>query len=637
MRRSICLCEPHSALAGETSTWKFVFTTANSIPKGARLKFDLLSKGRTMDWEVPSTDIKKATSVIWAFIDPAKPISAKAVETADSIVPQYEFALPSELKPGQSFTVVLGAPPKGTGGSTCQTAIQRRRQFYLYIDPKANGKYEDPEMFSMDIRGNRLHAIRIIAPSIVTKNKRFDIIVRFEDEFGNLTNNAPEGTLIELSHEHLRENLNWKLFVPETGFVTLPNLYFNEEGVYRIQLRNMRTGEIFSSSPIKCFNEYPKQLFWGMLHGESERVDSTDNIESCLRHFRDEKAFNFMATSPFDSAEETPNEIWKLISGHVTEFNEDERFTAFCGFQWTGESPSEGTRQFLYLKDGKPLMRQKEVKSNVLKKIYKSISFKEAIAIPTFTAAKGFDYDYSDFTEEFERVVEIYNAWGSSECLEKEGNPRPIASTGKKGVGMVAEGTIQSALARNCRFGFVAGGYDDRGIYDNFFDSDQIQYSPGMTAIFAADHTRESMMDALYQRSCYATTGPRIVLGLFLAGNPMGSILDTKTKPGLSINRHISGFVAGTAPIRTIEIIRNGQVIKTFSKMDASCDFAYDESDEMKKYVFDGGKEKPPFLYYYVRVTQEDNHIAWSSPIWVDYYGDLLSSAPKKTKKVTKK
>ena len=78
-------------------------------------------------------------------------------------------------------------------------------------------------------------------------------IVRFEDEFGNLTNNAPEDTLIELSHEHLRENLNWKLFVPETGFISLPNLYFNEAGIYTIQLVNSKTKEIFRSAPISVF------------------------------------------------------------------------------------------------------------------------------------------------------------------------------------------------------------------------------------------------------------------------------------------------------------------------------------------------------------------------------------------------
>ena len=43
-------------------------------------------------------------------------------------------------------------------------------------------------------------------------------------------------TLVELSYENFRENLTWKLFVPETGFISLPNLYFNEAGIYTIRL-----------------------------------------------------------------------------------------------------------------------------------------------------------------------------------------------------------------------------------------------------------------------------------------------------------------------------------------------------------------------------------------------------------------
>src|SRR6202035_2352412 len=121
-----------------------------------------------------------------------------------------------------------------------QTYVQRRRPFYLYVDPTGKGHYQEPEVFTMDIRGGDLKLIRILTPSFVTRNKRFDVIVRFEDEFGNLTSTAPDDTLIELSHEHLRENLNWKLFVPETGFITLPNLYFNEPGVYTITLRNSK-------------------------------------------------------------------------------------------------------------------------------------------------------------------------------------------------------------------------------------------------------------------------------------------------------------------------------------------------------------------------------------------------------------
>lgn len=243
MRRSICFCEPSATYAGEISTWKFSYTTAAPLPKGTRLKFDLQSTGRVIDWQIPQTNLKDKKNLIWAELPDKKILAAKEIEIPDHFVPAFEFTLPYEIKAGESFTIHIGS------GSRAQTHIQRRRPFYLYIDPKGKGDYRDPEIFNMDVRGNVLSNIRIIAPSIVSKNRRFDVIVRFEDEFGNLTNNAPENTLIELSYEHLRENLNWKLFVPETGFINLPNLYFNEPGIYRIQLRNTNTQETFFHPP----------------------------------------------------------------------------------------------------------------------------------------------------------------------------------------------------------------------------------------------------------------------------------------------------------------------------------------------------------------------------------------------------
>lgn len=623
MRRSICYCEPSQARAGETNTWKFIYTTATTLPKGTRLKFDLQSKGRDIDWEIPSANLKKGNNVIFGQLDNGKVVQAKELDREDSFTPDYEFILPSAIEAGENFTIVVGAAQAGQqaakkNGTRAQTHAQRRRSFNLFIDPTGKGRYGDPEAFNLDIRGSDLSTIRVLAPSFVMRNKRFDVIVRFEDEYGNLTSSAPDDTLIELSHEHLRENLNWKLFVPETGFITLPNLYFNEPGIYTIQLRNSATKEVYRSSPIKCFSDNDKNLFWGLLHGESDRIDSTENIESCLRHFRDERALNFYAASPFESAEETSNDIWKLIVQNVQEFDEADRFTTFLGFQWAGEPGTEGVRQILYTKDSKQILRRKDAKYNQLKKIYKNFSPKEMISIPCFTMAKGYEYNFKDFDPDFERVVEIYNSWGSSECSKKDGNPIPIQCEGKKGINESAEGAIQKALLRNLRFGFVAGGLDDRGVYMGLYDQGQEQYPPGMTAIIAPEYTRTSVAEALYNRSCYATTGERILVGLYLAGVPMGKEINTAEKPGLMVNRHLSGYVAGTTNLQTIELIRNGKVIKTFESDGYSMEFAYDDMIPLDKVVIDAKDKKPPFVFYYLRVTQEDGHMAWSSPIWVD-------------------
>lgn len=638
MRRSICLSEPHFILAGEIGTWKFSYSSATPLPKGTRLKFaDPVSTGRGNEWEIPQTNVKEKSNCIWAELPGGKVLAAKEVEGTFPTVPHFEFTLPQELKAGDTITIFIGssatsAEERKKKGNRSQTFVQRRRPFHLYIDPKGKGDYKEPEIFSIDVRGNVLHNIRIISPSLVAKNKRFDVIVRFEDSFGNLTNNAPEGTLIELSYEHLRDNLSWKLFVPETGFINIPNLYFNETGIFKIQLLNANTKEKFYSSPIQCFAEAEKSIFWGLLHGESEKHDATDNIEACLRHFRDEQALSFYAVSPFESQEEMSNDQWKLLSSQVTELNEESRFATFLGFQWDGIDGEEGLRHIIYSKDNKPILRKKDIKTNILKKIYKGHNPKDMISIPSFTMGSGVSTNFSDFNPDFEKVVEIYNAWGSSECTAKEGNPRPIKSEGKNGIQETAKGSIREALNNNCRFGFVAGGLDDRGIYANLYSSDQVQYSPGLTAIYAIEQTREALYIAMSQRHTYATTGERIVLGYYIAGAMMGGELNTKAKPGLSFNRHIHGFIAGTSPLKEIAIIRNGKVFKTFSSENTHLEFAIDDSENIAKIALPSSDERPPFIYYYIRVTQEDGHIAWGSPIWIDILEDIGNGNKKKKK-----
>lgn len=630
MRRSICITEPQVALAGEPGTWKFSYSPASNLPKGTKLKFDLLLQNVPTDWSIPQTE--GTENVLWLQLPKGDKLYPEELFLQNRPSPVFEFVLPLEIKAGETIELFLGTPQKDPSkGSMPQTITQRRRPFHLYIDPKGKGDYKDPEVFSVDVKGNALERIRILAPSLVSKNRRFDIIVRFEDVHGNLTSNAPEGTLIELSYEYLRENLNWKLFVPETGFIVLPNLYFNEPGVYRIQLKSNHGNKIFYSAPIQCTTENDYSIYWGRFHGESEKIDAGEGMEAFLRIMRDEEGFHFIGSSPFESMQETSNELWKVISAQIAERNEESRFTTFLGLQWLGDE-QEGLRQLIYAKDSKPLMRKKDSKYTSLKKIYKIHNPKEIHSIPCFTMAKGYETNFEEFSPEFERVVEIYNAWGCSECTEKEGNLRPIKSLSKEGIHETEVGSIRRALNQNIRFGFVAGGLDDRGIYEGLFEGDQVQYSPGLTAIIAIEQTRETLLHALAKRSCYATTGPRIVLGFFIAGHQMGTEINTLNKPGLMYNRHITGYVCGTAPIKEVTFIRNGVECKRFEPKKGSWEFAWDDTEELSQIVLPSPHDKPPFVYYYMRVVQEDGHIAWSSPIWIDL-SEAMSSFKKDKKK----
>jgi hypothetical protein len=129
MRRSICIAEPQTTPAGFVGNWRFTYTTSHALPKGARLKFDLGSKGREIDWEAPTTNLKKGDNTIYLELEDGDILQAKAIELPDALVPQYEFVLPKALSVGRSFTIVIGASQKkgyrkpGSNSNATQTPV----------------------------------------------------------------------------------------------------------------------------------------------------------------------------------------------------------------------------------------------------------------------------------------------------------------------------------------------------------------------------------------------------------------------------------------------------------------------------------------------------------------------------------
>lgn len=607
MRRSICQVEPNYSFAGQRSIWRFSFTTCTQLPKGTTIKFDLRSNGIDGEWQLPVFDSKGKKSNLTLEMPEGKSIESKQLNEVGT----YLFELPSEVKIGEAITICLGHG-KGDNTNQAQTYTQRKRPFHLYIDPKGKSDYKEAEIFSVDVRGNVMKQIRLLVPSLLSKNQRFDLFVRFEDEFGNLTSNTSSENLFELSYDNQRENLNWKLFVPETGYHCLPNLYFNEPGVYRFRLKNLNTKELFESAPIKCISESSSQLLWGSFTGDLTKATQT---EMALKILRDEMNLQFTARNFSESKDELAQEEWKQMGLMLSEFNEEGRFASFAAIPWVAETEDEGMRVLVYTKDQKPLFRSKELKSNSLKKIYKSTTSKELFSIPTQTSLDITSHHFTDVEPEFETVAEIYSLLGSTELPNKEGNPFPI-TFGKKGAPKEdPKGTLVSALLRGVKMGFVAGGRPAAALLNKILPYEPKYYTPGLTAVFATEVNRESIHQAILNRRCYATTGARIVIGFFIAGLPMGCEISAKAKPGLRFNRHIHGYIVGTAPLTNVEILRNGKVIHDFKPTADVLEFEFDDTEPLMKHLL--GEERPQ-CFYYLRIRQKDGHMAWTSPIWIE-------------------
>ena len=99
-----------AARAGHISTWKFHYTPAITLPEGTRLKFDLLTEGRDIDWEPPTVDLNEGANVIYVLMEDGEIVEGEELETPEGTV-QYEFTLPQSVEAEKKVSIVVGTLP----------------------------------------------------------------------------------------------------------------------------------------------------------------------------------------------------------------------------------------------------------------------------------------------------------------------------------------------------------------------------------------------------------------------------------------------------------------------------------------------------------------------------------------------
>jgi hypothetical protein len=170
----------------------------------------------------------------------------------------------------------------------------------------------------------------------------------------------------------------------------------------------------------------------------------------------------------------------------------------------------------------------------------------------------------------------------------------------------------QQALERGLRVGFHGSsdghvqtpGHPRRpgsGGRNGDFNRRDTGYGSGaLMAAVASELTREGLWEAFRSRRTYATTGARIVLDFRCNGHQMGEEIVAQGPPLLTAD------VTGTGPIERLELIRDDRLLFTqWGDGDRSTLEHADEDCPQGQH------------YYYLRVTQIDGELAWSSPIWV--------------------
>jgi len=202
--------------------------------------------------------------------------------------------------------------------------------------------------------------------------------------------------------------------------------------------------------------------------------------------------------------------------------------------------------------------------------------------------------DWSLDDEEYRPVLEIFQVRGS---YEYHGCPRESKTyyqfLDEKNPPLNGHQLTwaQSALALGRKVGFMANGdHGSTGI--------------GTTAVMVREVSREGIIEALKQRRCYATTGDKIFVDFRINGHINGEVIECSEKP------HITADITGTDSISEIVVFKNNKQIyqKNSSDMGGKKTWTIDFKDE--DFYYDS--------FYYLRIIQDNNEMAWSSPIWVE-------------------
>ena len=348
------------------------------------------------------------------------------------------------------------------------------------------------------------------------------------------------------------------------------------------------------SNPIKIVaKKGGKKLFWGDLHVHSYESDGIGSPDHNNKFCRDIAALDFCCICDHAVG------VHDKIRESAIKFTKPGRFISFSGFE---SGISGGGHVNFYFVDDSPeyekilkgrlgeteeRLSRKELWAKLL-----SLGEKKVIAVPHNHNRGGWE----DMNSPVVRLNEIHSVWGNSEYTATKEKAYLFGHTSYR--------TFQQALAAGLRLGCIGSGDEHAGrggtgTWLRHFKSN----TAGLVAAYSETLTKKGIFNAMWDRAVYATTGARIILDFSINGNPMGSGFYVKNP---NEKRKIRVQIEGTDNIKYAAVIKNN--VELVNKKGYGKSMTIEIADDKPINGTD---------YYYIRVVQEDTHLAWTSPIWV--------------------
>ena len=230
-----------------------------------------------------------------------------------------------------------------------------------------------------------------------------------------------------------------------------------------------------------------------------------------------------------------------------------------------------------------------ELVENDTKLLYEDIRPRNGIAI-SHTSGTRMGTDWRDNDPQLEPVVEIFQGARSNyESMDAPFWTKKGKDDGLMGnAGYEEQGEVKKAWAKGYKLGITSSS--DHG-------STHISYA----MVYTDNPTRRGVLDAIRKRHTYGAMD-NIILDVRMGSHFMGDEFALKTQAPMKIK------VRATRNIAAVRVIKDGNVIYSATPGKPTAEFDFTDKGEIN------GRH-----YYYVRVEQDDNLLAWSSPFFINY------------------
>ncbi|MFQ6114961.1 MAG: hypothetical protein ACE5NG_12915 [bacterium] len=411
----------------------------------------------------------------------------------------------------------------------------------------------------------------------------------------------------ELHHLRLIRKINKAMLIPHDRFWNVSPIkelsdlveaadkpVKNESGVFEyankdIQVTAKKFPLLDSPNMEEVFEGM--NIYWGDLHTHSafskdciEREKMQMTPADLMKSARERAGLDFYSVSdhhlPWDiERNKIGKENWDRTIEAVRVHNKPGEFLVFPGFEFRGPR-GDTIITFGWLPEYEEIDRPEW---QDIQDVWEALKGKDYLTQPHFHNPGKLTMGewWQNMAHGVEPVIEVFSCHGSYERENVLENARAMIKRFR------ADRCGAFFLSKGLHYGFVCNSDNHKGHVG----------LNGLTAVYSKSLDKNSIFEAYRQRHVYGTTNARIRLLFMANGQLMGSVVPNSEEKIFLID------VIGENNLKKIDLFRNGVHHKRFIP-----------AGKTFKSEFRVEDHEPS--NWYVRITQIDNQIAFSSPVF---------------------